>query len=70
MDYIADDGIMRSQNSLSGDIGRNKPLSFVMLIAGLGAGSHTFNLRWKVSSGNTVRMDIVDLHPQFWAKEI
>ena len=70
VDYIADDGITRSQNAVSGDTGRNKPLSFVMLIAGLGAGTHTFKLRWKVLNGNTARMDIVNLHPQFWAKEI
>ncbi len=70
VDYVADEGIIRQQISGSVDNNRHKPLSFVMLIPGLAAGSHTFKLRWKVNSGNTARMDVVSLHPQFWAKEI
>ena len=70
VDYVADDGIIKNQNSGSADDNRHKPLSFVMLIAGLSAGSHTFKLRWKASRHNTVKMDVVGLHPQFWAKEI
>lgn len=70
VDYVADEGIIRQQISGSVDNNRPKPLSFVMLIPGLAAGSHTFKLRWKVNSGNTAKMDVVNLHPQFWAKEI
>ena len=70
VDYIADDGMIAVTNSSSGDTSRFKPLSFVVLISQLSAGSHTFKLRWKTTSPNTARMDIVDLHPQFWAKEI
>ena len=70
VDYVADDGIIRNQISGSNDNNRHKPLSFVMLIAGLSAGRHTFKLRWKTIAGNTAKMDVVSLHPQFWAKEI
>lgn len=68
VDYIADNGI--TGFTTSGDTGRYKPLSFVVLIAGLSAGSHTFRLRWKTTRNNRASIDIVDLHPQFWAKEI
>lgn len=70
VDYISDDGIIAVTNTSGGDTGRFKPLSFVMLITPLSAGSHTFTLRWKTTRNNTARMDIVDMHPQFWAKEI
>ncbi len=68
--YIADDGIVSCQIAQSGDSRKLKPFSFVLLITGLSAGQHTFKLRWKASNNNTVSMDIVKLHPQFWAKEI
>lgn len=68
VDYVADEGIMRLR--IDGATNFHKPLSFVMLIPGLSAGSHTFKLRWKTSNGNTARIDVVALHPQFWAKEI
>ena len=67
VDYISDDGIIRD-NSRGERV--HAPVSFVMLVTDLEAGSHTFKLRWKTAAGNTARMDIVDLHPQFWAKEI
>ena len=70
VNYVADDGIICNQISGSVDNNRRKPLSFVMLIPGLSAGSHTFKLRWKTDAGNTAKMDVVSLHPQFWAKEI
>ena len=70
VDYIADDGVIAVTNSSGGDTGRFKPLSFVLLIAQLSPGNHNFKLRWKTTRNNTARMDIVDLHPQFWAKEI
>lgn len=70
VDYVADDGIVRSTIAYNSDTNRGKPLSFVLLITGLSPGSHSFKLRWKVNSGNTARMNVVSLHPQFWAKEI
>ncbi|MCY4062378.1 MAG: hypothetical protein OXG53_08420 [Chloroflexi bacterium] len=69
-DYIADDGPISVRLATDVDSARNKPISFVLLITGLSAGSHSFTLRWKTSSNSTASMDIVDLHPQFWAKEI
>ena len=70
-DHFADDGVLQHRINQQNSHNRPKPLSFVLLISGLSAGSHTFKLRWKSSSGgNTVTLDIVDLHPQFWAKEI
>ena len=70
VDYIADDGIVRHTIGHQHDTSRHKPLTFVLLIPGLSPGPHTFRLRWKTSSGNTAAMDVVDLHPQFWAKEL
>jgi len=71
VDYVADDGIIRHTVGATYDTNRHKLLSFVMLIPGLSAGSHTFKLRWKSGSGgNTARLEVVSLHPQFWAKEI
>ncbi len=67
VDYIADDGIIRD-NARGEHI--HAPISFVMLVTDLEAGSHTFKLRWKTAVGNTARMDVVNMHPQFWAKEI
>ena len=70
VDYVADDGIIRNTLSASSDHNRHKPLSFVMMIPALSPGSHTFKLRWKAGAGHTVKMDVVNLHPQFWVKEI
>ncbi len=70
VDYIADDGLIGVKLTHSVDTVRHKPISFVMLITGLSPGSHSFKLRWKTTDGATAQMDIVDLHPQFWAKEI
>lgn len=67
VDYIADDGIIRD-NPRSQWI--HAPVSFVMLVTELSAGSHTFKLRWKTAAGNTAGMDVVNMHPQFWVKEI
>lgn len=70
VDYIADDGITGLVNASSGETRRIKPLSFVVLVSQLSAGSHIFKLRWKTTRNNTTSMDVVNLHPQFWAKEI
>ena len=67
VDYVADDGILRDS---AASANRHGPISFVMLISGLNAGSHSFKLRWKTAYNNTSRIDVVNLHPQFWAKEI
>lgn len=69
-DYIADDGIICHTTGNNQDNNRYKPLSFVILIPGLSVGGHTFKLRWKTTRGHTLKMDVVNLHPQFWAKEI
>ena len=68
VDYIADDGIARSSPTSTGSA--QESVTFVILVSDLAAGSHTFKIRWKASSGNTSSMNVVDLHPQFWAKEI
>ena len=70
VNYAADDGILRDTAASSGGGNRHGPISFVMLISGLNAGSHTFKLRWKTSNNNVSKIDVVNLHPQFWAKEI
>lgn len=68
VDYVSDDGIMRAA---SPEASRYAPISFVVLVTDLAAGSHTFKLRWKTShSNNTTSMKASALHPQFWAKEI
>lgn len=52
------------------------PFSFVRLITGLAAASHTFKLQWKVTSGVTATLDAGagtangDIHPQFWVREV
>ena len=70
VDYVTDNGVIRVTAAHSGGGNRHYPLSFVVLISGLAAGSHTFKLRWKKSGSGSVRIDVVNLHPQFWAKEI
>ena len=50
-------------------------VSFIRLITGLSAGSHTFKLRWK-STGVSVTLyagagtSNRDVHPQFWVREV
>ncbi len=70
VNYVADDGILRDTAASSSGGNRHGPISFVMLVSGLSAGSHTFKLRWKTSHNNSSKIDVVSLHPQFWAKEI
>lgn len=49
-------------------------ISFVRLITGLSAGSHTFKLQWKVNGGVKLYAGAGtashDVHPQFWAREV
>lgn len=50
--------------------------SFSRLITGLSAGSHTFKLQWKTSTGGTGTIYAgagssgTDVHPQFWVREV
>ncbi len=48
---------------------------FVAMKEGLSAGSHTFKLRWKTQGGTLTLLAgaggaDIDVHPQFWVKEI
>ena len=70
VDYFAGDGITQLTLATSGDAHRHKPLCLVALIPGLSAGSHTFRLRWKTSSGSTAYIEAVNLRPQFWVQEL
>lgn len=68
-----DDGIVAIQGA--GSTAPGRPMSFVRLITGLSAGSHTFNLQWKTSTGTSTMhagagTANADLHPQFWVREI
>ena len=68
-----DDGICRGYSSTNTLI---QTIGFVRLITGLSAGSHTFKLQWKTTSGTLVDLyagagtSNRDLHPQFWAREV
>ncbi|MGB1287333.1 MAG: hypothetical protein ACPG7F_12415 [Aggregatilineales bacterium] len=50
-------------------------MSFVWLLTGLSAGSHTVALQWRVTGG-TARLyagagtTSADIHPQFWIREV
>lgn len=67
----ADDGIV-SMRSTGVTI---NSMSFVYLVTGLSAGSHTFKLQWKVSSSTATLYAGAgtsnnDIHPQFWVQEL
>ena len=70
-DYFGDDGVTGlTQGNATLDV------SFVVLIEGLSAGVHTFELRWKIDGGGTATLwsgagtTSLDFHPQFWVQEI
>jgi hypothetical protein len=70
-----DDGIIAAMRAASGSTPTRIPMSFVRLITGLAAGSHTFKLQWKVSAGTGelyagAGTSGADLHPQFWVREV
>ena len=69
-DYFADDGFTALETDYGENGMRFKPFCVVVLIPDLAAGNHTIGLRWKTQAGNTAIIDIVETHPQFWAKEI
>lgn len=72
VDYFGDDGVIAVTRFY--DTPGNA--SFVVLIEGLSAGSHTFKLRWKTATGTSSTLyagagtSTYDVHPQFWAQEI
>ena len=70
VDRFAGSGVSMLSIGGTQDTYRPKPLSIVVLIPDLSAGSHTFTLRWKVQSGSSAHMDVTNSHPQFWAKEL
>ena len=70
VNFVGNDGVTRHGIARNDENNRYQSLSFVILIRGLSPGAHTFNLRWKTTANNTATIDIVSLHPQFWAKEI
>lgn len=71
-DYFDDDGALAVSRFYSSP----GNASFVVLIEGLAAGTHTFKLRWKTFSGTTSTLyagagsSDNDTHHQFWAQEI
>lgn len=71
--HAAEDGLLAARIDLGTAPGI--PVSFVRLITGLAAGSHTINLTYKVSAASVTLFagagtSGADLHPQFWAREI
>jgi len=73
-DIGGNDGIVRVRSANAADA---MCVSFTRLIAGLSAGSHTFKLRWKLSTASGTGTLFAgagtsnkDLHPQFWVREV
>ncbi len=70
-----DDGLITVQNPDASSGDRVCVVSFVYLLTGLAAGTHEFSLQWKALV-NTATLyagagtSNVDVHPQFWAREI
>lgn len=71
---VGDDGICTFEMPTS-TTSRPQVVSFMFLLTGLSAGSHTFTLQWKVSGGTGkiyagAGTSGYDVHPQFWAREV
>jgi hypothetical protein len=71
-DLAANDGLCKQVIGTGG----SEVVTFLFLHRSVAAGSHTYKLRWKVSTG-TVTMNVGgdtsnqrDVHPQFWVREI
>ena len=50
-------------------------VSFTFLATGLAAGTHTFKLQWKTGAATATMYagagtPNLDVHPQFWAREV
>lgn len=66
------DGIVSHFHTGTGSIAL--PVSFVWLVEGLSAASHTFKLRWKTSAGTVTlyaenSSATFKVEPQFWVRE-
>ena len=67
-----DDGIVAMRVSSNVP---DREAGFVVLMQGLSAGAHTFDLQWKVSGGTMTLYAgagtaNADVHAQFWAREV
>lgn len=72
--HAGDDGILGLAPYATFAGGRAS-VSFVRLITGLAAGSHTFKLQWKTKTGTGTLLAGAgtsngDTHPQFWVREV
>lgn len=71
-----DDGLcLAFVTSIDSAVDQYQPVSFTYLITGLSAGTYAFKLQWKVSAAAAILYagagtSALDIHPQFWAKEI
>ncbi|XWX02918.1 hypothetical protein VZO05_10425 [Aggregatilineales bacterium SYSU G02658] len=71
-----DDGLaLIARKNGSGTSLQHGTLSFTALVPTLSAGEHTFKLQWRVSGGTMILRaragsSGVDVHPQFWVREI
>jgi hypothetical protein len=66
-----DDGLQAADNNAI----TAEPMILCVLKQGLAPGSHTFKLQWKVQSGTSTLYagagtTNLDLHPQFWVREV
>ncbi len=71
-DNVADDGIIGTPVTGAQP---GLPTTFIRLIQGLAAGTHTFKLRWKTNTGTATLYagagtSNADVHPQFGVREI
>ena len=67
-----DDGLVGTNFAASNQI---KAVSFVTLVTGLSAGSHTFKLQWNTAAATATLYagagaSTFDVHPQFWVREV
>lgn len=71
-----DDGLaVIARKNGSGSSLQHGTLSFTALVPTLSAGEHTFKLQWRVSGGTMILRagagsSGMDVHPQFWVREI
>lgn len=70
--HATEDGILLWSTTTASEL---HPMAFARIITGLSAGSHTFKLQWKVSSGTATMYagagtSTLDVHPQFIVMEV
>lgn len=71
-----DDGLVGDHVNNGAYVGQT--FTFVYLLSGLSAGSHTFALQWKIDSASSNPATLpagagtsdYDVHPQFWVREV